>query len=245
MASRRLTLLFHEKNTQHDGTYIERPFKQFETLDPRANELVHALTPRAIDALKEAGNFSRYAPKTSGTFKHQLMASCITASIELNARERGWEYIPQHELLERAQTELVVDVDGLLRPDAFFALNMNGKYMAFFLEADRATEPLNTLSIRKSWRHNVHQYRILIGRHVYKEVFNLKTNAVSLNVTNSKKRCANMIKIIDSASPNGCSYILSHHLEEFGSYFKPPKMLNLLDVVWQRSRRPGYVIGSL
>jgi len=239
MASRRLAILFHEAGM------IDRAFKQFETLDPRSNELVHSLSQSGIDVLKEASLYSSYAPAPGGTFKHQLMVSCITASIELGAREKGWRYIPQHELLERAQTELAVDIDGLLRPDALFALEIDGKYLVFFLEADRATEPLDTKNIRKSFRHNLEQYRKLIGHGQYKEKFKLKAGALLLNITVSEKRRDHMVKMIEELYAKECTYILNHYLPEFGSFFKPPQVINLLDVAWQRARYPAYKIGEI
>jgi hypothetical protein len=238
MSTSRLKLLFHEH-----PPHIERSFRQFETLDPRGNELVHELTEHSVAALKEAGLWSAYAPSPGGTFKHQFMVSCITASIELNARKKGWRYIPQHELLQRAETELAIDIHGLLRPDALFALEIGGKYLIFFLEADRAAEPLDTRNIRKSFRRNVEQYRQLIGNEVYKDKFNLKARALLLNVTVSEKRRDHMIKMVDEIFPQGCTYILSHALPEFGRYFKPPRTMNLLDVRWQRAGNPAYRIG--
>ena len=238
MASRRLALLFHE------ACVIDRPFRQFETLDPRSNELVHALTKNGIDILKEASLYSRYAPAPSGTFRHRLMVSCITASIELGARRRGWRYIPQHALLDRAKTELAINIDGLLRPDALFALEMAGKYLAFFLEADRATEPLETKNIRKSFRRTVGQYRKLIGEGLYREKFGLKANAVLLNITVSKKRRDHMVKMIGELSPKACPYFLNHCLPEFGSLFKPPPVMDLMDIAWRRESLSAYKIGK-
>jgi hypothetical protein len=249
MASNRLKDLFHEKNTPHGGRYLTHPLKQFETLDPRSNELVHALRPPAIAALKEAGLFSSHAPTPGGTFKHQLMVSCITASIELQARDLGYGYISQQALLERADTNLVIDfskmknvaVDGLLIPDALFALEIDGKFLVFFLEADRGTEPERTKSMRKSWRHNLEQYHKLIHNGLYKDIFKLKAKAVLLNITISNKRRDNMVAMV---SQKGCSYILSRSIPEFGRYFKPPKTMNLLDVAWMRKGYPPYKIGN-
>lgn len=39
-AQDRLTDLFHEDNTPHDGTYLTRPLQQFRTIDSRQNQLV-------------------------------------------------------------------------------------------------------------------------------------------------------------------------------------------------------------
>lgn len=238
MASRRLSLLFH------DGGLIDRPVRQFETLDPRANELVHALSKTGADMLKEAGLFSGYAPASSGPFRHRLMVSCITASIELEAQTKGWRYLSQQELLQRAQTTLAVDIDGRLRPDALFALEMAGKYLAFFLEADRATEPLETKDIRKSFGRNVEQYRKLIGEGLYKKKFRLKANALLLNVTVSRKRLEHMVETIGKAYSKGCPYILNQYFPEFGQLFKPPAAMKPIACSWERAGYTAFKIGA-
>jgi hypothetical protein len=43
-AKDRLTGLFNEDDTPHNGTYLDRPWQQFETLDARQNDLVYDLT---------------------------------------------------------------------------------------------------------------------------------------------------------------------------------------------------------
>ena len=40
-AKDRLTDLFNEDDTPHNGTYLDRPWQQFETLDARQNDLVY------------------------------------------------------------------------------------------------------------------------------------------------------------------------------------------------------------
>jgi hypothetical protein len=238
MASRRLALLFHEADL------IDRPFRQFETLDPRSNELVHALSKTGADMLKEAGLFSRYAPASNGPFRHRLMVSCITASVELEAKTKGWRYLSQQELLERAQTTLAIDIDGLLRPDALFALEMAGKYLAFFLEADRATEPLETKNIRKSFGRTVEQYRKLIGEELYKKKFRLNANALLLNVTVSKKRLEHMVATIGKTYSKGCPYILNQYFPEFGQLFKPPPAMKPIASSWERAGYTAFKIGA-
>jgi hypothetical protein len=48
----RLTDLFNEDETPHGGTYLSRPWQQFETLDARYHDLVYDLTPRSVELLK-------------------------------------------------------------------------------------------------------------------------------------------------------------------------------------------------
>ena len=50
---RRLTDLFHEDNTPHQGRYLDRPLQQTQTLDPLANDLIYANTEKALQVLKE------------------------------------------------------------------------------------------------------------------------------------------------------------------------------------------------
>ena len=124
----RLTDLFHEKNTAHKGTYILRPFQQFNMRNYLENEVLHVNSPRAIQALKDEALFSNYVPSPGGSFHHQVITSCITASFELCCLINGnIRYIPQHEILENANSPLKIDIDGGLIPDGFFGLEKNGK----------------------------------------------------------------------------------------------------------------------
>jgi hypothetical protein len=229
----RLRELFHE------GRYLERPYQQFDTRTSHWNELVHGLSQGGVEFLKDEGRYTRHAPHPSGPFKHQLMVSSVTASFELGARSAGIRYIPQHEILVRSGNELAVSIDnGLLRPDAVFALEIGGKYVVYFLEADRGTEPLRNSStskaFRKSWQRNVEQYRALIGRKIYRDYFKLNAPAVLLNVTISRERMDHMVEVLGEEFPRGCHYMLNYAFPEFGGTFKPPKMMDLLSVSWAR-----------
>lgn len=236
----RLAQLFHE------GRYVTRPQQQFNTLDARWNELVHEITPAGIDALKDVDLYLPHAPKHGGPWKHKLMVSCITASFELNAREAGIRYIPQHEILKRSGKELLIHIDGgVLRPDALFALEIEGKYVVYFLEADRGTEPLSTSASRKSWNRNIAQYRKLIGHKVYCNYFNLEAPAVLLNVTISNSRRDAMVRVIGHEYPRGCSYIVNYALPEFNEVFRPPREMDMLSVSWERAEYPNYTIYQL
>ena len=233
----RLRQLFHE------GAYVTRPRQQFNTKDAHWNELVHQIAPTGEDVLKERGLWQKRAPRTTGPFKHQLMVSCITASFELNAKAAGIRYIHQHEILERSNNDLLVEIDGgILRPDGLFALEIDGKYVVYFLEADRGTEPLSTDASRKSWNRNIAQYRKLIGHKVYRNYFNLEAPAVLLNVTISNSRRDAMVRVIGHEYPRGCSYIFNYALPEFNEVFRPPREMEMLSVSWERAEYPNRTI---
>ena len=128
--------LFYEENTEHGGAYLDRPLQKFATLKAGYNQLVHQVAPAGLKALKDAG----LAHETSGhhgPWVHRHMVACTTASIELATLKRpGISFIPQHQILERAEATLswlvrvkyatygqLVRKD--LKPDALFGLIYN------------------------------------------------------------------------------------------------------------------------
>lgn len=240
-AKERLTDLFNESRTPHGGPYLSRPHQQFRTIDSRYNELVYDLTPTAISALKACGKWNETSSRRSGPWVHNFMVSCITASIELAAIERDYlTYIPQSKILERAETELRFparindtesgnEVTKVLIPDALFGLEyrrQGDSYFRFFiLEADRGTEPATSKNFnRKSHLRNLLQYRDYIGNGRYKQHLKLTAPLLILNVSADQTKLKKMIALTkEQSGPQGNSYMLFQHFEEFGPLFRPPK----------------------
>lgn len=229
------------KNLYHELRLIDRPFQQFETLDPRRNELVHEASPTGLELLKEEGLYSDYAPSPKGAFKHQLMLSCVSASFELNARAKGYAYTPQHKVLERLGHDHTIDIDGdKFVPDEVFMLNIDGKELLIFLEIDRGTEPTESEAKRKSWKQSIGQYRKLIGHKLYKERFDVTCGALLMVVTISPAKQAGILKVVQDQFDGSCNYILVHNLPEFGRVFHPPELLDMLGVEWTRCGYPAF-----
>jgi Replication-relaxation len=221
---------------------IDRPFQQFETLDPRYNELVHEVSPKGLAVLKDENLYSDYAPTMRGSFKHQVMLSCVSASFELNARQYGFVYTPQHVLLERLgkdhKIELAKDV---FTPDEVFMLSKDGKNLLIFLEIDRGTEPTESDNKRrKSWTRSVAQYREFIGHKQYKSRFGVDCGALLMVVTVSAAKQAGILDAVAKEFDGPCNYILTHYLPEFGRQFHPPKLLDMLAVGWKRYQHPDF-----
>lgn len=232
----RLKILYQELKL------IDRPFQQFETLDPRQNELVHEISPTGLTLLKQEGLYSKYAPSMKGAFKHQVMLSCVSASFEINARDRGYTYTPQHEILEKVEQDhhIKLPTDNFT-PDEVFMLTIDGKSVLLFLEIDRGTEPTETGEMnRKSWSRSIRQYRQLIGHKLYKEHFGVDCGALLLVVTISKAKQDGILKAIEAEYNGPCNYMLVHHLTEFGREFHPPLLLDMLGVKWQRAGHPPF-----
>ncbi len=257
-AKDRLTDLFNEDDTPHNGTYLSRPWQQFETLDARQNDLAYALTPQSIQVLKDQGLWSDYAPNTSGSWKHTYMTACITASIELATLETEHvRYIFQDEILSRTGSafSFPVQVNGTekhLIPDAIFGLEYTSegkRYYRFFLvEADRATEPGKTRNFdRKSYGRTIMQYREFVGKGMYKEALGLSAGLLVLNVTTSEVRHRNLLELTKELSESsGNNYLLFQYAPEFGRYFRPPGILHdLFTTSWERAGREPFSINSV
>lgn len=228
----------------YDMGYINRPTAQVATLDPRFNELVHEISQKGIEVLKDEGLYSAYAPTMKGSFKHQVMLSCISASFELNARQHGYIYNPQHVLLERLGNDHHIKLNsGNFTPDEVFMLTVDGKSLLLFLEVDRGTEPTESDSlVRKSWTRSIAQYCELIGEKKYQSRFGVACGAFLLAVTVSPAKQKGILKAVEKEFNGPCSYILTHHLPEFGFYFHPPLLLDMMGVHWQRCGHPPFTL---
>ena len=236
----RVNDLYHENNTPHHSPYLDHPQFQFGSVDADENELVHKLDDAAYVAM---GSREEYAIRPGGPGEHQLMANCIYSSIEIQANKNaGLRFVHQHELLQEAGRSIKIEAKGVgeLIPDGMFVLERHGKRILFFLEADRATEPRNTSSRRKSWVPLIRQYQELLETNkpdqLYKRLFNVNCGAVMLNFTTEHTRGRGMVSDVAETFKRGrCNYILTHVLPDFGKYFKPPDIMQLLDVHYQRA----------
>lgn len=248
-AKERLTDLFNEDRTPDKGAYLTRSPQQFRTLDARYNQLVHDLSPAAVAALRKNGSPIR--PARSGPWQHNLMVSCITASIELACRERDdLNYIPQSKILARADTALrwpteICDPDSGatfkkdLLPDAVFGLEYltpaGKRYRFYALEADRATEPLRSTEVhRKSFVRHLLQYGDYIEHGGFREHLNLTAPMMVLNVTTTEARLGRMLALTEELFPEGNSYQLFQVWDTFRAIFRPPDPADaLLEGSWQ------------
>ncbi len=262
-AQDRLTDLFNEERTAHDGRYLDRPPQQFRTLDSRYNELVYALTPASIKALQENERYHEASNQQSGPWLHRFMVSCITASIELATLARSdINYITQHQILERAGTALRYPTrikdpktgksyTKELIPDALFGLEykIKGKsyYRFFVLEADRGTEPTTSSNFhRKSQLRSLLQYREYVGKGLYKDHLGLTSSMLVLNVFTEPSKLDRVLRLTEDLSgPAGNSYMLYCTCENFGPVFKPAKpMPELLEDLWQRAGQDAFRIAE-
>tara|TARA_R100000365_G_C2701692_1_gene39976 strand:- start:149 stop:619 length:471 start_codon:yes stop_codon:yes gene_type:complete len=125
---------------------------------------------------------------------------------------------------------------GKLIPDALFAIDYGGKFRAFALEADRATERLDSeIDRNKSFRRNLLQYQQFIGKGLYKASYGLTGGLVVLFVTTSGSRERSFLRMVDQHLP-GCTYLCFQQAPEFGSIYKPPEFQeHFAEEAWRRA----------
>lgn len=232
-----------ETNTEHGGPYLSRPFDQNRTFNPRRNFLVYGLAEAGHAALRERDLFSEFRPRGRNPWRHEHMCAHITASIELSCIERGYRYIPQHELLDRGVTlEQMVkyswdgkQTERMLIPDALFAIDYGGTFRTFVLEADRATEAVEpNKDHQKSFKRNALQYQAFIGGGQYKRAYQMKGGLVVLHVTLSEARVQSFLRTLDANVP-GCTYQMMQAVPDFADDFRSPEFLpQFADRPWQR-----------
>lgn len=260
-ARERLTDLFNEDNTGHDGPYLMRPPQQFHTLDSRYNQIIYDLSPATQVALKERGLWRSASKAGGGPWLHRFMVSSITASIRLAAEaKQNLTYIPQADILGRADTDLSYSVEiidprsrktvvKVLKPDALFGLeyksaNGNG-YRFFLVEADRSTEPFTAKNFnRKSVLRSYLQYREYVGRGLYKKHLKLTAPLLVLNVCIDPARVSRIQELISDQSEGRNSYMLFQSWSDLSAPFRPPHPnVELLNDDWKRAGMAPFNIG--
>lgn len=256
----RLGDLFHEENTAHGGAYLDRPPQQFATLKAGYNQLVHQVALTGLKALKEAA-LAHETGGHQGPWVHRHMVACTTASIELATLNRpDVSFIPQHRILERAETTLSWpvrikdDSDQLVRkdlkPDALFGLiyhtDEGDRFRFFLVEADRGTEPVSSRNWnRKSFERHLAQYEAYIAGEEYREHLNLTANLLVLNVVPDAERLKLIRRQIGKQLAS-CSYQLFQTFPEFDAPWRPPEPNHaLLGGAWLRVGYSDFLIDGV
>lgn len=247
----RLSDLFHEENTEHGGAYIDRPPQQFATLKAGYNQLVHQVAPAGLRVLTEAG-LAHGTGGHQGPWVHRHMVACTIASIELaTLQQTDVSFIPQRQILERAETTLSWPVrikDGAsdqlvrkdLKPDALFGLtyhtDQGDRFRFFVVEADRGTEPVTSRNWnRKSFERHLAQYETYVADEAYKAHLRLTAPLLVLNVVPDAQRLELMQKQT-TRQLGSCKYQLFRTFDEFVKPWRPPEpKLTLLTKDWKRS----------
>jgi hypothetical protein len=264
-ALERLGDLYHESNTPHGGSYLDRPRKQWSAVS-KFERTVYDLSSAACQVLREQGLTDAEPTEPRSLFHHRLMVACITASIELAIEEHsGLRYITQEEILARSPNKSIVipceisytnprtgkrqKLDRPLVPDALFGVEytVGGQrhYRFFMLEADRNQEPVRRANLTEtSYLRKVLQYKEVIGRGMYRHHFGMKSTMLVLNVTTNFRHMENIISLVrevDDTAP----FMLFQTAPSFGDDLHvPDPCMDFVVGPWQRARLPGLSIAE-
>ncbi|ESZ51696.1 hypothetical protein X731_03675 [Mesorhizobium sp. L2C054A000] len=255
----RLTDLGHEQNTAHGGRYLDKPAAQYPQLPggyvPRNHTNVYALNDVSKKALAEAG---RLVENThAGWWDHQLMLSCVTASLELaTLADPSLGFIPRHQAIGDRRLSAVVPFthEGRshslkLIPDQLFGIRYGDKKLYFLLEVDRSTELVSHGSFeRKSFLRSFLQYRQFVGGQLYKKHYGMEEGMVVLFLTTTERQMQSMIDFVMCVTEGrGNNYVLFKSAHEFGGRgtVSSPPLLDLLLTPWKRAGMADLALRSL
>jgi hypothetical protein len=134
------------------GGFLFLPKQQRATERAEFRPYVYDLAPKGQQVLANAG-LREKTVRPTGHWWHLHETAMFTAKADLEARRRGFRYIPAHEILDRTGASLAIPIGRRkLIPDQLFAIDYGGLFRAFMVEVDRGTEPIASASARKSWQ---------------------------------------------------------------------------------------------
>lgn len=125
----------------------------------------------------------------------------MTSSIDIAAARHGVRYIPAHEILAKTGASFEIPLArGRLIPDQLFALDYGDSFLAFALEVDRGTEPLQSSAARKSLKRSIEQYSEVLERGLHRSHYGLKANLIVLWVFMSRIRQARFVELLEQST---------------------------------------------
>jgi hypothetical protein len=247
----RLTELFNEDNTPHQGFYLDRPEQQYASINARYQPMAYELTGYGVQALRHNAIPRQMWESPNGPYLHRFMTACITASIELACLDLGFKYLSQADIfshhkcppeLKEAEHPLGLTCgDGVIIPDQLFGIDYGGKYRFFALEADRKTETIvSTKAIAKSFAAKLRRYEHVLQNQTYRDVWGIPALTVMV-VTVSEAHKLNMIEQVDRSIHEDkiAARFLFKSMPAFGKYWTVPDiMADILTDSWERVGTP-------
>lgn len=251
---KRLTPLYHERDTEHGGEYLSRPGEDYSAVTRFENE-IHDITRHAEHALEEHGH--QLVPRTfeNGLSAHRFMVSCTSASLEIAVNEEAsLRWIPRSRILELSKSPTLkipctithkgTTSTRALIPDDIFGIEYIGDqsyYRLFAVEDDRGNEPYKRASLEEtSYLAKILRYQQVIEKGIYKEHFGRKCGLLVLNVTTTTSHMRGIIDLImEMTGGRGLPYMLFKVVPCFGKRLAvPPVMRELLTTPWLRAGYP-------
>jgi hypothetical protein len=239
----------------HAG-YLNRPEQQWQAINARYKPAVYELDSGAAAVLREHGLRSAHHVGRGRYFHHELMVCLIMASVELSCRAHDLQFVSWEEILDHERTpaatktalapfNIPVTVLGkprLLRPDGRpFALRATTALCFPGFEADRATEPLEPLSLetRSNIELKFRHYLEMARAGVYRSHFGFPNMIVPI-ITTAEHRMHNMMKLLNKLTGGkGSSFIIFKTMPDLMSFDAAPQPTSaFLSEPWERVGHP-------
>jgi hypothetical protein len=257
----RLTKLF---NGTAAGSYLTRPPQQFACFAARYQPVIYDLGLLARRRLAERGRLSPYVPNRSDPFLHRFMGSCVSASIELAARDRKLRCLSKDDILTHPSCPAHVPegsdrlsiplsepstVKSLL-PDDLFGIeypSTKPSYRFFAVEIDRNTESIERRNTGQStFGAKLRAYIDAMRNQTYRSRWGIP-NLMVLTVTTNATHLENMCRYLRGlGEPQLAERFLFLAKPEFGSDWRvPPVMHDLLTGSWARADGSRFGIGEV
>lgn len=171
-----------------EAGYLHLPPQQQEITKANFNPHVYDLTSAGFEHLSYHQPLERRTRPT-GHWWHRFWVSSVSSIIEICARQAGCSYVPACRILSLRDVSLAIPLTrGRIIPDQLLALKYPDGYLAFALEVDRGTEPIQSPAARKSLRRSVQQYREVLKHKLHQTHYGLKSNLLVLYVFLSPAR---------------------------------------------------------
>jgi len=241
--------------------YLDRP-QQLNNPLIHTDFKVYILKDKALEAL--AGKKDAFATPVGGGYQHALMASCITANIELEVTRAGLGYIsqeaifasskcPQETKTAKRPLALAASIshelnrgngismhrsDRPIEPDQIFGINYGNGFRFFAVEADRGTEPLTRANLNEnSILRKVLAYKNILTSGEYKKRWGIP-NLFPMFITTADERVRNMVDLTRSIYPDGTQHLLFKAIVGFHVYFRTPPLIPELFGEYVRTGEP-------
>jgi hypothetical protein len=187
-------------------TYVSRNPEQWNNFHARYQPAVYSLTSLGRSHLDKPEPFIR----RSGQFVHDLFSGCLSASFDVQAPPNT--FLARRDIIEHPKCpaatkalhnpfELPVSMDTIIPDDVFGLSYEDGGYRFFALEADRASERVDTqIAASSSIAKKVRHYRYIMENKVQTKHLGILTLTV-LFATTAEARARNIVEHIKENVP--------------------------------------------
>lgn len=226
----RLTLL--RRGSKENGPFIMRC--QIDCADPLLTKYVYMLHLNAERELENRGISNQTSRR--GWAVHQLMGSCITASLELMGKPRRINFIPRHTIQADNKKSMSLRLSKSsprkrLVPDELFGLEYPDHARRYFVcEWDRGSEPFS----RKKSKGVDLEDKLTDYIDVMRNG-GFKADTITLIVTSSIARANSIKKKLIELDPVLAKRFVINVLDHFKHPWRMPPILIEIYEPWERA----------